>query len=109
MTKTLIYPIVKKIAHLIGARMTKQIFSSGVSKAIPIAGALISGTVTYASFKPMANRLHLHLTKMRNSKKRAAVKAAAPKAVTAKKPASATKSTTAKKPATSTKRPATNK
>ena len=96
LTRTLIYPIVKKIAHLIGARMTKQIFSSGVSKAIPIAGALISGTVTYASFKPMANRLHLHLTKMRNTKKRSAAKAVAPKEITTKKSGTNTKATPVK-------------
>lgn len=96
LTKTLIYPIVKKIAHLIGAKMTKQIFSSGISKAIPVAGALISGGVTFASFKPMANRLNLHLSKMQNSKQRALKKAAAPRAT-------ATKAVTAKPKSTAQK------
>ena len=90
LTKTIVYPIVKKIAHLIGARMTKQIFSSGISKAIPVAGAIISGGVTFASFKPMANRLNLHLSKMQASKQRALKKAAAP---VAKKPRAITSKT----------------
>lgn len=78
LTKTLVYPIVKKISHLIGARMTKQIFASGISKAIPVAGALISGGVTFASFKPMASRLNLHLGKMQSTKQRAIKKALTP-------------------------------
>ena len=44
--------------------MTKQAFASGVSKAIPIAGAVISGGLTLATFVPMANRLKRHLTEL---------------------------------------------
>lgn len=104
LTKTLVYPIVKKIAHLIGARMTKQIFATGISKAIPVAGALISGGVTFASFKPMANRLNDHLSKMRNTKLRAIKKAASP--TTTKKAITSSTTKTAKpvsKPKAATK------
>lgn len=100
LTKTLIYPIVKKIAHLIGARMTKQIFATGISKTIPVAGALISGGVTFASFKPMANRLNEHLTKMRTSKQRAIKKAAV---AAPKKKAVTTSAAKAAKPASKPK------
>lgn len=57
LTKTTIYPIVKKIASKVGIHMTKQIFANGVSKAIPLVGGLTSGGLTYVTFKSCANRL----------------------------------------------------
>ncbi len=38
-------------------KITKKTFAQGVSKAIPILGGVISGGLTYASMKPMGNRL----------------------------------------------------
>ena len=43
--------------------MTKDIFAKGVSKAIPIIGGVISGGLTFASMKPMGNRLKETLSK----------------------------------------------
>lgn len=57
LTKGVVYPIVKKITKQIGFRMTKQIFATGVSKIIPVVGGVITGTLTYTTFKPSANRL----------------------------------------------------
>ena len=57
LTKTAVYPIVKKVATKIGFSMTKQIFANGVSKAVPVLGGIASGGLTYATFKPCANRL----------------------------------------------------
>lgn len=57
LTKTAIYPIVKKIAQRIGVQMTKQIFANGVSKAVPIIGAVIAGSFTGISFGVCAHRL----------------------------------------------------
>lgn len=57
LTKTIYYPIIKKVASSIGIRITKKTFAQGVSKAIPVLGGVISGTLTYASMKPMGNRL----------------------------------------------------
>lgn len=57
LTKTTTYPIIKKIATLIGIKMTKQVFSNGVAKIVPIAGGFITGGITYSSFKTCANRL----------------------------------------------------
>lgn len=76
LTKTLIYPIVKKVSLAVGARMTKQIFASGVSKIVPVLGAVISGGISLASFPPMARRLNTHLAKMQSSKQRAIKRAA---------------------------------
>lgn len=57
LTKTIYYPIIKKISTAIGLKMTKDIFAKGASKVIPILGGVISGGLTYMSMKPMGNRL----------------------------------------------------
>jgi membrane protein len=61
LTKGMIYPIVKKIATLLGVRMTKQIFARGVAKVIPILGAVASGGLTFITFKPMSEKLREYL------------------------------------------------
>lgn len=57
LTKTIYYPIIKNTAALIGVKITKQTFAKGVSKVIPVLGGVISGGLTYASMKPLGNRL----------------------------------------------------
>ena len=57
LTKTFYYPIVKSIAKALGKQMTKGIFAKGVAKAIPVAGGIFSGGITYATMKPMGLRL----------------------------------------------------
>ena len=57
LTKTTIYPIVKKVAQTLGLRMTKQIFADGVSKVVPVLGGAVAGGLTYATFKPNCIRL----------------------------------------------------
>ncbi|MDQ0224420.1 bacteriochlorophyll 4-vinyl reductase [Metabacillus niabensis] len=57
LTKTFYYPIVKKIAALIGVKMTKDTFAKGISKVIPIVGGVVSGGLTYTSMTKMGNRL----------------------------------------------------
>lgn len=64
LTKTAIYPIVKKIAQAIGVRMTKDIFAKNISKIIPIIGGVATGTLTYFSFKPCANRLRTNFAQL---------------------------------------------
>lgn len=61
LTKGAIYPIVKKIAQILGVRMTKEIFAKGVSKAIPVIGGVASGGLTFATYKPMARKLRKYL------------------------------------------------
>lgn len=62
LTKTWYYPIVKKIAAMLGQKMVKSTFAKGVSKAVPVLGGAISGGLTLATFKPMAHRLKKHLS-----------------------------------------------
>ena len=57
LTKTTVYPIVRKIAQTVGIRMTKQIFAEGVSKVVPVVGGVVSGGITYATFKPYSYKL----------------------------------------------------
>ena len=57
LTKTAVYPVVKKIAHAVGIKMTKQIFADGVAKVVPVLGGAVSGGLTYATFKPSCLRL----------------------------------------------------
>lgn len=57
LTKTVYYPIVKKVASKVGIHMTKQIFADTVASAIPLVGGALSGGLTYAMFKPCCVRL----------------------------------------------------
>lgn len=61
LTKGIIYPIIKKIATQIGIKMTIPIYAKAVSKIVPVAGAVVSGGITYYSFTKMAERLRENL------------------------------------------------
>lgn len=61
LTKGVIYPIVKRVAGYLGVAMTKKIFASGLAKAIPVVGAVLSGGLTLGTFLPMSKRLQKHL------------------------------------------------
>ena len=57
LTKGVVYPIVKSVAKWFGVRMTKEVFAGFFKKAIPVAGGLIGGGITFATFKPCCDRL----------------------------------------------------
>lgn len=61
LTKYAIYNISKQVAKWIGIKLTKDSFSKGISKVIPLIGAPISAGLTYWTFKPMANKLKKYL------------------------------------------------
>lgn len=61
LTKGIVYPVVKKIALTLGMHMTKQTFAKSVSKVIPIIGGVVSGRLTFATYRPMACKLKDHL------------------------------------------------
>lgn len=61
LTKGVVYPIVKKVAAMLGVKMTKDVFAKGVSKAVPVIGAVVSGGLTLATFVPMCERLKKYL------------------------------------------------
>lgn len=57
LTKTIYYPIIKKVAAMLGVKMTKDTFAKGVAKAVPVVGGVVSGGLTFASMRPMGKRL----------------------------------------------------
>ena len=58
LTKTFWYPMIKKICSFVGYTLTKKTLASSVSKAIPVIGGVISGTINFASMMPMARKLN---------------------------------------------------
>ena len=57
LTKGTVYPIVKKIAKTVGIRMTKEIFAKGVSRIVPVMGGVLTGGLSYVTFKSCAQKL----------------------------------------------------
>ncbi len=57
LTRTVWYPLTKRVAALIGLKITRRSVGTVVTKAVPVLGGVVSGAVTYATFKPMGNRL----------------------------------------------------
>ena len=53
LTKTLWYPILKKVLRIFGVNLTKGGLAKGMGKFIPILGGIISGGLTFATMKPM--------------------------------------------------------
>ncbi|MCO7724111.1 MULTISPECIES: hypothetical protein [Myroides] len=57
LTKYAVYQLAKQIAKWVGVKMTKETFAKSVSKVIPLLGGVVSGGITYMTFKPMCKRL----------------------------------------------------
>lgn len=66
LTKTVWYPIFKKVGSMLGYKITKKTVESIITKAVPLIGGVISGGITYVTFKPMGNRLADVFVKMIN-------------------------------------------
>ncbi len=61
LTHTAYYPVIKKTLHLVGVKITKQIFAKTVTKIVPVIGGVVSGGLTYASLRGGSRRLMQHL------------------------------------------------
>ncbi len=61
LTRTIYYPLVKRIAASIGFKMNKKLFAQGVGKMIPLAGGVISGGFTLIALQQMGGRLQKEL------------------------------------------------
>lgn len=57
LTKTFYYPIIKGILKFFGVSLTKSTFAKGVSKVVPVIGGFVSGGITFATLRPMGQRL----------------------------------------------------
>lgn len=66
LTKTTWYPLVKKVGALVGKQVTKKTVEKTITKAVPILGGVVSGGLTYVTFRPMGHRLADTLVKNLN-------------------------------------------
>ena len=57
LTKTAIYPVVKRVAKELRSKIAKRIYVKSASKIVPVVGGAVSGGLTYATFKPNCKRL----------------------------------------------------
>jgi hypothetical protein len=57
LTKTAWYPVVKKVGALVGKQVTKKTVEKTITKAVPVVGGVLSGGLTYVTFRPMGHRL----------------------------------------------------
>lgn len=64
LTKTMYYPILKKVLKIFGISLTKGTFAKGVSKVLPVISGVISGGITFSTMKPMGENLQQELSKM---------------------------------------------
>ena len=64
LTRSAVYPIIKKSASVLGLKVSQQSFSISVNKAIPFIGGFISGLVTYITMKPLALNLQEALSEL---------------------------------------------
>lgn len=57
LTKTAWYPLLKKTGARVGQEVTKKTVEKTITKAVPILGGVVSGGLTYVTFRPMGIRL----------------------------------------------------
>ena len=67
LTKTTFYPIMKKILRVVGVQLTKETFAKTAGKIVPVIGGIVSGGLTYVSFKPGSERLRKYLRSLPSS------------------------------------------
>ena len=63
--------LTKQVARWVGIKITTTAFSRGISKVIPIVGAVVSASLTASMMFPMAKRLKNHLRELRLAKPQA--------------------------------------
>ena len=61
LTKGVFFPLVKSAASWFGVNITKKVFAGFFKNAIPVAGGIIGGGITYLAFKPCCNKLKANL------------------------------------------------
>ena len=66
LTKTAWYPLFKKIASSLGYQVTKNTVGKIIEKSVPILGGVLSGGITYLTFKPMGSKLADAFVKIAN-------------------------------------------
>lgn len=64
LTKTAWYSPMKQVLRVIGVKLTKDSFAKAVTKAVPVAGGVISGGLTYTTLRIQSGRLIKHLRQL---------------------------------------------
>ena len=59
-----VFPMLQRIAAIVGRQLSAETAGKAVGKAVPIIGGIISGSVTYSTFAPMARRLKTSLAEL---------------------------------------------
>lgn len=57
LTRTTWYPLMKKVGSAMGAKVTKKTVEKTITKSVPLIGGVISGGLTYVTFRPMGGKL----------------------------------------------------
>lgn len=57
LTKGAWFPVIKKVGALVGKQVTKKTVEKTITKALPVVGGVVSGGLTYVTFRPMGGRL----------------------------------------------------
>lgn len=61
LNKAWVYSMVQQICKWIGVKLSEDGFAKAIGKVIPLAGAPISASITYFTFKPMCRKLKKEL------------------------------------------------
>ena len=64
LTKTAWYGPMKQVLRMVGVKVTKDSFAKTVTKAVPVAGGVISGSMTFVSLRLQSERLQMHLREL---------------------------------------------
>lgn len=59
-----LFPVVRRLLKIINIKLTQELFSKTVSKAVPLVGGAVSGALTYRAFKSGAKRLQKRLREL---------------------------------------------
>ena len=51
------YPLLKKVGAIVGKQITKKTVEKTITKAVPVLGGVVSGGLTYVTFRPMGHWL----------------------------------------------------
>lgn len=62
-------PVTRQVADSLGSRMVHRVGGQAVGKAVPIAGAIIGGTLSYGGFSDMWKRLRMQLERIESGQK----------------------------------------
>ncbi len=61
LTKTFWFIPLRRVLRVVGVNMTKKSFAETVAKGVPVVGGVVSGGLTYVTFRPSAVSLKKHL------------------------------------------------